>query len=158
MSSTNPPFTQEQLERLYRDAEEKRGRARADMAEAARREQEAAREQEAYRTLAHIHFGVDFSESADATSMMTLEGVEARMSSILQLMIDHFRRHPEPATATEIAEAIHRETGRPLHPAAITTTRDRNTKLFKRLITPDGKRAFVLRGGPSDVPSSGGEG
>lgn len=166
------PFTHEQLTQAFNSASERRMRAAEEAHDAVQRERKAREEMHALAVLARAYgFGeleprateateADVLRDANSARTLDKEGYERfralRERSIAQHIVAHFKRHPEPATPSEVAEAIRLETGRHLSAAAVATTKLRNPTLFISAEESEKRGAFRLRDGiDTDGPTPG---
>ncbi len=132
----------DQIEQAFRAAVIKKRQAREDYKHAAEAERQAMEEVAALQILARNFYGLALAEpTADEEIKERAEAVEqsgaaTEKISIADRIVAHFKRHPEPATPTEVSEAIKKDTGIEIAAPTITSTRSRNLDIFEMVNEP----------------------
>lgn len=144
----------DKIEQAYRDAVNKKRQARDAVRRAMDEERSASEEAQALAVLARNFYGIklaepppeedDIRQRADAVEKW---GTAEARTSIADMIVAHFKRHPEPATPSEVAEAIKKDTGRDISAPTITSTRSRNLDTFE-IVEGEKRGAFRLKKNP----------
>lgn len=150
---SDPPITREQLAQAFRSAQERHEKAGAEMRAAAERSTSALQELQALAVLARSYGYDDLTPQPQAPTTSEVLITRRRVGfdlrdipkdSILGAIVQHFLRHPEVASPSEVADAIKRDTGRDIAGPAITTTKLRHAHLFRN-VESEKRGGFRLR-------------